>query len=274
MEKTSQFDVSQIRFDSESMQVLSMSRRTRKLDLPLVVGPVNFRVARSDGKFSNRWGVRVGGKGDAYIYNRDNPNAEKVSLHASGKQHISIREDLANSVGMESRFGNMWNEPEFDSKAIATFTLVFPPWGVGLESVDFAREIKKDELLIVGHREKLVVVGFYVVDSKTNLRGGLPHIVLARLPLKAGKTLHVIAWKEPQGKLMERMQETFPHAAQTFGRLGLGNGEYTMCVQGYLRPDSAYMVVFPVHYTSPKSEEIIKKTSERRRKAMQALADR
>ena len=73
---------------------------------------------------------------------------------------------------------------------------------------------------------------------------------------------------------MQLIRKTFPHAEQTFAKLGLGTGEYTMHVQGYRRPDSAYMVVCPVHYASPKSEEIIKDTSARRRKAMQALADR
>lgn len=70
------------------------------------------------------------------------------------------------------------------------------------------------------------------------------------------------------------IRKKFPHAEQTFAKLGLGNGEYTMPVQGYRRPDSAYMVVCPVQYASPKSEEIIRETSARRRKATQALADR
>ena len=274
MREDNQFDVSQIRFDSDSMQALSLSRRNKNLYLPLVQSPVNFTVLRSDGKFSNRWGVRVNDKGDAYIYCRDNPSADKVSLHASGQQHISIRRDVAKSVGAENRFGNRWNEPEFDSEAIATFALVFPPWGVGLEPSDFPMGIKKDELLIVGHRQKVVVVSFFIVDSERSMQGNVPHIALGRLPLREGKTLHVIAWKEPQGDLMDRMRKAFPTASQTFAELGLDDGEYTMYVQGYRGPESAYMVVFPVRYTSPESEDIIRDTSVRRRKAMEALAHR
>ena len=47
-----------------------------------------------------------------------------------------------------------------------------------------------------------------------------------------------------------------------------------MHVQGYRRPDSAFMVWVPVRYTSPESERIIQDTSVKRRKAMEALADR
>ena len=147
------------------------SRRNKNLELPLTQGPVNFSVARSDGKFSNRWGVEVGGKGDACVYCRDNPDAEKVSLHASGLQHISIRSEVAKSVGAKSRFATLWSEPEFDTEAIATFSLLYPPWGVGLESADISKQGETDELLIVGHREKVVVVAFFIVDAGRNKLG-------------------------------------------------------------------------------------------------------
>ena len=274
MASLSDFDFSQIRFDTDTMQVVSVSRRNARLELPLTHGPVNFSVVRSDGKLSNRWGVDVGGKGDAYVYCRDNPNAEKVSLHASGKHHISIRSEVAESAGVESRFGNVWSEPEFDTGAIATFSLLFPPWGVGLNPADVQKRIKKDELLIVGHKEKLVVVAFFIVDASKNMQGHLPHIVLARLPLQEGKVLQIIAWKEPQGDLIDRIRSVFPQASQSLSKLGVEEGEYSINVQGYRRPNSAYMVVVPVQYTSPESEKIIKETSMRRRKAMEALANR
>ncbi|MDE0383548.1 MAG: hypothetical protein OXI22_06660 [Defluviicoccus sp.] len=274
MQNQIDFDFDQIRFDSDSMQVVSMSRRNKSLELPLTQGPVNFSVARSDGKFSNRWGVDVGGKGDAYVYCRDNPNAEKVSLHASGQQHISIRSEVAKSAGVKSRFGNVWSEPEFDGDAIATFSLLFPTWGVGLDLADSPRQIKKDELLIVGHKDKLVVVAFFIVGAGRKMQGRVPHIVLGRLPLGDEKSLHVIAWKEFEGDLRDKIERVFPQASQDLSGFGLGSGEYNLCIQGYRQPNSAYMVVVPVRYTSPESEQIIKDTSVRRRKAMQALADR
>ena len=268
------FDLSQIRFDSDSMQVVCLTRRSKPLELPLSRGPLNFSVMRSDGKFSNRWGADVGAKGDAYVYCRDSPDAEKISLHASGRGHISIRSDVAKSVGVDDRFGNVWTEPEFDAEAIATFSVLFPPWGVGLDPTDLPKRDRKDELLIVGHPEKVVVVAFCIVATGRNMRGHVPHTVLGRLPVTGGKTLHVIAWKEPQGDLMDLVQRVFPHASATFSERGLGDGEYTMHVQGYRRPDSAFMVWVPVRYTSPESERIIQDTSVKRRKAMEALADR
>ena len=274
VQKFHQSDFSQIRFDSDDLQVLSVSRREKHPDLPLVRAPVNFRVMRSDGKFSNRWGVNLNKKGDAYAYCRDNPNADRASLHASGNQRISISEGLAKSVSVDSSFRNNWNEPQFDAQAVATFSLLFPPWGVGLDPADFPKGVNNGELLIVGHREEVVVVSFSLVDTGRSMQGSVPHIVLGELPARKGKTLHVIAWTEPQGKLMEVIRKAFPQAQQDLASSGLDAGEFTMHVQGYRGPDSAFMVVFPVRYTLPKSEEIIRDTFARRRKAMEALADR
>ena len=250
MQQANEFDFDKICFDSDQMQVLSLSRRKERFPLPLTKGPVNFSVVRSEGTFSNRWGVQVGASGDAYIYCRDNPTFEKVSLHASGRQHISFSPKVAYSIGAKSRFGNVWSEPEFESQAIATFTLLFPPWGVGFDLADVPKQSTKDEMLIIGHKEKLVVVGFFIADAGVDLRGRVSHIVLAQLPARTGKTLHVIAWKEPQKGLMETVQSAFPNATQTFAEEGLKDGDYEMHVQGYRSSNSAYMVAFPVHYTS------------------------
>ena len=250
MQQANEFDFSRIHFGSDQMQVLSLSRGKDRVRLPLTKGPVNFSVARSDGKFSNRWGVRVAPKGDAYIYCRDNPNAAKVSLHESGQQHISFNKDFAKSVGMGSRFKNVWSEPESAFEVIATFSLVFPPWGVGLDPANNPKKGDKDELFIIGHKENLVIVGFFMADAGVNLRGQMNHIVLAQLPARAGKTLHVIAWKEPQKGLIGTVRSTFPRMAQTFSERGLGDGDYELHAQGYRAPNSAYMVAFPVHYSA------------------------
>lgn len=251
MPKAIDFDFSQITFNSDSMQVLSLSHADKNfvLPLPITQGPINFSVLRSDGLISNRWGVGMNGKGDAYVYCRDNPNAEKVSLHASGRQHISITGETAKRIGAASRFGNVWNEPEFHSAATATFSLVFPPWGIGLNLSQALLNPRKKELLIVGHKEKLVVVSFFIVDAGSNMRGRIPHFVLGRLPIRERKTLHVIAWKEPQNGLIDLIRGTFPHMSRTLFEQGLGEDDYTMCFQGYRGSNSAYMVVVPVHYT-------------------------
>ena len=81
----------------------------------------------------------------------------------------------------------------------------------------------------------------------------MPHFVLGQLPLRLGKTLHIIAWKEPQDDLMDRVRSVFPQISPTFSELALGEDDYTFCLQGYRGPNSAYMVNVPVHYT-PTSE--------------------
>lgn len=135
MQKTKKFDSSQICFESDEMQILSIVSKTENaIDFPLKQVPVNFSILRSDSKFSNRWGVKTSTKGDVYIYCRDIPNTEKVSLHASGCQHISFTNETAKRLGMDSRFGPVWNEPKFNQQATATFCFLFPPWGVGIRS--------------------------------------------------------------------------------------------------------------------------------------------
>ena len=231
------------------MQVLSLSPKERDVELPLTQGPINFSMLRSDGLFSNRWGVKTNKKGDAYVYCRDVSDAEKVSLHASGSQHISITSETAAPIGADSRFANVWEEPGIEPEAIATFSLIFSPWGVGMRPE--RRKLTKHELLIVGHGGKLVVVSFLVVDSTKKMQGRLPHLVLGQLPLEPKKTLHIITWKEPENDLMDRIRSVFPQISLTCSELRLGEGDYTLCIQGYRGPDSVFLVPVPVHYTPP-----------------------
>lgn len=249
MPKTNDIDWGQICFETDSMQTLSLSRSKENIDLPLTRAPINFSVLRSDGLSSYRWGVNTSKNGDAYVYCRDVRSAEKITFHASGKQHISITPDTAANTGMNNRFMNEWVEPEFEQEAIATFSLIFPPWGVGRSYGP--EQLTKDELLIIGHKEKLVVVYFFIVDSTDNLQGGLPHIVLGEVPLRPGKTLHIIAWKEPQNNLLERIHSVIPHASLNFSKQDFEEGDYTLNIHGYRGVNSAYMVNVPVKYTPP-----------------------
>lgn len=236
-------------FDSDAMKVMSLSKTKKDIRFPLTGGRINFSVLRPDASVSHRWGVSVGKKGDAYIYCRDIKGAEKVSLHASGKQHISISEQTANATGTDNRFMNMWTEPSFTKEAVATFSLLFPPWGAP-GPLDTS-PVTKDEAMIVGHRSKLVVVGFYIVDAGVKMNSRQPHFRLGELQMRQGKILHVLAWKEPQGDLLERLQRYFPQAASFFTEDAAGEGEYALNFQGYRSENSAYMVTIPVHYHPP-----------------------
>ena len=245
--------LNEISFDSDTMQVLSISGTEKAFDFPLQEGPIRVSVVRCNGKASNRWGVGLSGKGDAYIYCRDVPDAEKVSLHASGRQHISISPRTAERVGAGNRFGPVWAAPEIGGEAIATFTLVFPPWGVGRTLADTPVNPNKDELLVIGHRKKLVVVSFFIVDTGRAMRGRIPHFHLAELPITQDKTLHVLTWKETENGLQDKVRATFPHISRTFANLARGEGPYTLCLSGFRAPNSAYMVAVPVSYTPSSS---------------------
>ena len=230
----------EVSFQDDQMQVLSLSRDGSKIDFPLTAGPINFSVL-SNGGLSVRWGVRVKPKGDAYIYNRDVPNAEKVSLHASGSQHIAIPDDTAVRVGAGSRFGPRWTEPVFDLGAGPTFSILFPPWGItDKRPENLAR--KKDELLIVGHVEKIVVVGFFIIDSGRTLRVDAPHFTLGRLALRPGKILHVVAWKEPENNLKTLLRDSLAQVPSSLSE----SEDLVMNFQGFRAPDSAFMVAVPV----------------------------
>ena len=142
---------------------------------------------------------------------------------------------------------NEWTEPEIEQEAIATFSLIFPPWGVGRHYE--SEKLTKDELLIIGHKEKLVVVYFFIVESAKKMQGHLPHIVLGELQLRPGKTLHIIAWKEPENNLMERIQSAIPQVSLGLSKQELEEGDYTLNLHGYRGLNSAYMLSVPVHYT-------------------------
>lgn len=242
-------------FSSDTIQVVSASEK----ELPVDAAPVRFAVLMKDRALSNSWGINVENTGDAYIYCRDNMKGQKVSLHRSGKQHISLDASIARlpQFAGATRFMNQWSEPEFEDHAVATFYLLFPNWGVRL-GADQIRKTentwRKNELLIIGHEKDMTVVAFYIVDNDRSMtyRGKGSCIALSRLPLRPGKILHVYAWREPDdGELLTKIQESaFPHAAQTFARTNVREGSYCMSVTGE-RGETHYMVTFPVIYSPP-----------------------
>ena len=91
MQESHQFSLCRIRFDSDSIQALSLSRRAIDLGLPPMRAPVSFTAMKSDGKFSNCCGGNAGAEGDAHVYCGDNPIAESVRVHASGKHGLYSR---------------------------------------------------------------------------------------------------------------------------------------------------------------------------------------
>ena len=99
-----------------------------------------------------------------------------------------------------------------------------------------------------------MLVSFFIIDAGQSLQGGIPHFTLAQLPIREGKALHMIAWKEPQNDLVDRVRATFPKISSTFSQDGHGEGDYTLFLSGFRAPDSAYMVLVPAKYTPPAPE--------------------
>lgn len=111
----------------------------------------------------------------------------------------------------------------------------------------------RDELIIVGHKEKMVVVSFFIAVSTTDMQGRMPDITLGQLPLEPGRTLHVITWKEDQNNFLDRIRDVFPEISLQLSELNTGEGDIDLCLMGDRRSNSAFMVNVPVHYRPPES---------------------
>ena len=239
-----------VSFENDQMEVLSFCRKGREIELPLSEGTYQFLGNEPHGFFPFDEELLSNRRGDAYIYNRDITDAEKVSLHSSGDQQIAIKYETAIRLGTNDRFGPKWIEPEFGPEAVPTFNILFPPWGVmNRHPKDFAK--KKDELVIVGHVDKIVVVGFIIMDSHRELRAkpGTSFIVLGRLSLRPGKVLHIVAWKEPDNGLKERLSDSLKHVQAPV--LPKKTDDLSVCFQGFRSENSAFMVEVPVTLKAP-----------------------
>ncbi|MXV95926.1 MAG: hypothetical protein F4Y07_02625 [Gemmatimonadetes bacterium] len=248
MPRIGEFDFDQIRFEPDAMGAFSVSVSNKDVELPLVRCPINFAVLWRNGKVSSRWGVRTSKKGDVYVVCRDVSDSQgpKASLHADGWQFTSVHPKYTSDTGRQ--FFQKWERPGFDGGAIATLSILFPPWAGA--DIDLTKvEQRKDELFVLGHHERIVVVGFCLVDSAIEIQPSIPHIVLGKLSLMTGETLYVVAWKEPLAEdLPERLRRHFPQIASALQEAGRKAGGFTLCLHGYRRPNSAYMMPMSVHY--------------------------
>ena len=241
---------------SNLLQAVSVSK-DREFELPIRTPPVNFAVLRRDGKVSNSWGVTVERSGDAYIYCRDSMKGQKVSLHASGKQHVSFDKSVTSLDHFQgSRFMDQWREPVFDKDAVATFALVFPVWGVGLtyeQMKDSLSMWKKNCLYIVGDDEDLTVVFFFIIDDGKTLthRGPGSSLAIAELPLRPGKTLHVVACRKPEAGFREAIETALRQVPTGFAERRLEGEDYGLCFTGNWG-ETVFMVALSATYTPPE----------------------
>ena len=234
--------------------------RRNGLVLPIRTSPIRFAVVRENGFTSDAWGVGVGKNGDAYIYCRGGLRGQKVSLHCSGKQHISFNEDdpsMRNYKG--DRFMNQWREPEYEGKAIPTFRLLFPRWGLQLTPELRKRKQarwNRNQVLIPGHAEMVTVVSFVVVDDGRRLRkeeGSLPSAPFGFLRLRPGKSLCAIAGYEPERDLREKvdeaLRETVREIEATNDPNDLAGKVLEVCLTGYTLENCVFMLPLWARYT-------------------------
>ncbi len=214
--------------------------------VPITKNPIRFAVFYRNGRTSNAWGVRVTDTGDAYIYCRDNMAGQKVSLHASGKQHISIKPNQNTPNLTHREFMNQWYEPEEGS---ATFKLIFPYWGVQLKEDQVKDSIwKKNDILIEGHHEFLTVVSFFIVNEKAVMtKGPFPVFLMGELPLTPGKKLGITAGWEPDNGFKTKVKEALSQTARSVSEKSLAQTN-VLCLMGWNGPNSAFMTTLSVTY--------------------------
>ena len=234
--------------------------RSNVAQIPTKINPIRFTVLYRNGNTSNAWGVRVKNTGDAYIYCRDHMRGQEVSLHASGKQHISIDPNTRSTANLtQKQFMNQWHQPD---EVIATFKLVFPPWGIQLNKEQrdkFRPTWDKNDIYIEGHHEFLTVVSFYIVNerAKYQRKDKYPGFLLGELPLKIGKKLAITAeWEPEQGlraNIENALRQSPPEKNLIEDHL---SHTLTACVTGnWGSPNSVFMVTLPIIYSKSVSQE-------------------
>ena len=233
------------------LEMEEISFRTRsRLTLPMRKSPIRFAVQQTSGITSNAWGVQTENTGDAYVYCRDCMKGQKISLHRSGKQHISFDEEVATQMNSSDRFMNQWREPHYIGEAKPTFKLLFPSWALGLNEVERRNSEsawKKNEILIGGHDDLMTVVSFVIVDDGVRLRkkeGSYPWSLIGDLSLRSGKRLLVVAGWEPEGNWRAVVEEALSKINDPRVVSGGFPGDpLSISLTGYSSPDSAFMVV-------------------------------
>ena len=224
------------------------------LKLPKKTSPINFAVQRKHGLTSNAWGVRVKETGDAYIYCRDHMKDQKVSLHASGKQHITFDESASGTKYIQGRFMNQWREPQHNGKAIPTFRLLFPAWGLSLNDEQrdkFRSKWNKNHVLIKGDDSLVTVVSFVILDEDKILRkeeGSPPSYPMGILKLRPGKMLYVIAGYEPEGNLRTEVDRALREIASTTEPEELIGDDLSVCLTGYSTTNCTFMLFLSASY--------------------------
>lgn len=256
-------DLNELRAPSDcTMFSFSMSKEAQ---VPTKLNPIRFAVLYRNGRTSNAWGVRVKNTGDGYIYCRDNMKGQEVSLHASGKQHISIDPNSRSTANLtKKQFMNQWYQPD---EGTATFRLVFPPWGIQLNEEQrdkFRSTWNENDIFIEGHHEFLTVVSFYIVNERARYqrKNKFPGFLLGELPLKIGTKLAITAEWEPEERFRVNIENALRQSPPEKNMIEHHLGQaIAACVTGNCgAPNSVFMVNFPIIYSDTIRQEPMSNT--------------
>ncbi len=183
----------------------------------LECSPVTFAVRLRDGSAGSMWKVVARGRGDVYIVPRDIMEGAKISLHASGQQHLRVIRPLF------PRVEKKWKEPPRESPLPASVKLIFTVWSAGMgptrdhDATQIQRQWGQNQVLIEGENseDSVITVCFFLTPSDVDveLPPWPPMARFAALHVGAGKDLHIIARRERRRNLRveieKRLAETF-----------------------------------------------------------------
>ena len=236
------------------------ARAVPNLRLPKSTNPINFSAERQNGLSSNAWGVKVGKRGDIYIYCRDHMKELKISLHESGMQLVAFKEESGIKMTGNSRLWNRWQEPEHhdDSSLTPTFKLLLPSWGLGLSQDTRAtnrRVWSKNHITIAATEDPIATtVSFIIKDSEVDLTPGpgefWDFLPIGALDARQGKKLWICVEYRGEGTMKEFVKEVItdvnrnPKMIEELKKPSSG-ARLGLCAGGFDSERVAYMLPFP-----------------------------
>ena len=235
-------------------------RAVPNLRLPKTTNPINFSAERQNGLSSNAWGVKVGKRGDIYIYCRDHMRELKISLHESGMQFVAFKDESGLKMTGNSRIWNRWQEPEHhdDSSLTPTFKLLLPSWGLALSQETRAanRRIWSKNHITIDAKEAPIAttVSFIIKDSEVDLTPGSANfwgfLPIGTLEARPGKKLWVCVEYRGEGTMREFVKEVIadvnrnPKMIEELKNPPRGE-TFSFCADGFDSEGVAYMLPFP-----------------------------
>ena len=238
--------------------------------LPLRENLLRFALVMNDGTTSNSWRVWVEKAGDAYICCRDARSEVKVSLHKSGRQHITCARQYSTELGSGERYLNTWREPPHQGPVVPSFRLMFPSWGVRLDEgdrngADRMRRTWRDNQVLIEHHDRLMIaVDFIIRDDDFGIDGrGYPMEKLAVIPApvdgRPNRHLFVIVSKVTDAHfrgIVQRALDRLPNTDAARIAVLRQTGEVPVALltgYGDEAASHAYMICAPVTVSNDKS---------------------